>query len=171
MAPRNAKLLAMLEGNNHPVRKMRMTLEVRLEDQYAFVPPVNASLINARQLAPSGFRGSALTPLGATDLLLEPERVWFSRRLARQLIYAQCPECPLRADDSYLTEFKTGSSCSELDSGQCQAARTSAAVRREFLTCGIIGEQLSRHLGPGWRTRLRFFTSSADPGTVRQPYS
>jgi hypothetical protein len=168
-APRNAKLLAMLEGNSHPVRKMRMTLEVRLEDQYAFVPPVNASLINARQLAPSGFRGSALTPLGATDLLLEPERVWFSRRLARQLIYAHCPECPLRADDSYLTEFKTDNACSELTSGQCQAARTRTAVRREFLACGIIGEQLSRHLGSGWRTRLRFFISSEDPGTVRRP--
>jgi hypothetical protein len=168
-SPRNAELLAWLEGNNHPVRKMRMTLATRLEDQYAFVPPVNANLINPRGLAPSGFRGSVLTPLGAADRLLEPEHVWFVRRLAKQLIYAQCPECPMRADDSYLMEFTTDNACSELNSGQCQAARTRAAIRKEFLSCGIIGERLTRHLGPGWRTRLRFFMSSEDPGTVRRP--
>jgi hypothetical protein len=163
----HARLLALLPGSDHPIRRLRMALEARLEDTWAFVPPVNASLINARRLAPSGFRGSTLTPMGEIDRLLAPERTWFTGRLARQLIYAQCPECPLRSDLSYQAEFTADEACPELGSGRCAQARSRAAIRHEFLACRITGNLLEHHLGSGWSARLRFFVSGEDPGAFR----
>jgi hypothetical protein len=163
----HAKLLEVLDGTSHPIRKMRASLELRLRDRFAFVPPVNAQLINEAQLATSGFRGSILTPLGDIDRALAPERLWFNGSLARQLIYAQCPECPLRGDVSYRTEFLAAAACPALTSGRCADARSRSAIRQEFANCDLISDRLSRHLGSDWRSRLRFFVSSEQPGTFR----
>ncbi len=165
--PYHAELLGMLEGTNHPIRKMAAALELRLRDRFAFVPPVNAPLINQAQLAPSGFRGSILTPLGDIDRLLAPEQMWFRRGLARQLVYSQCPQCPLRGDESYRTEFLAADACPALASGRCREANSRSVVRQEFLNCEIIGHHMTGHLGADWRSRLRFFVSSEQPGTVR----
>jgi len=73
-AQSHAKLLEVLDGTSHPIRKMRASLELRLRDRFAFVPPVNAPLINEAQLAAAGFRGSILTPLGEIDRALAPKR-------------------------------------------------------------------------------------------------
>ncbi|HUZ53481.1 MAG TPA: hypothetical protein VMU94_13265 [Streptosporangiaceae bacterium] len=163
----HATLLEALEGNSHPIRKMRASLELRLQDRFAFVPPVSAPPINEAQLAASGFRGSTLTPLGDIDRMLAPEERWFSGSLARQLIYAQCPQCPLRGDDSYRTEFLAAGACPALSSGPCKDARSRSAVRHEFLNCDLVRRHLTPHLGSDWRSRLRFFVSSEQPGTFR----
>jgi hypothetical protein len=107
--PLLAEGLENLKGDLHPVRRMRTALEVRLADTFSFVPPINAPLINEHQsVIPSGFLGSLHDPLNEVDRVLF-SATWFASRLASQLVYARCPECPIRADDRYLAEFARGS--------------------------------------------------------------
>jgi hypothetical protein len=167
--PYHSELLGILDGTDHPIRKMVTAGELRLADQFAFVPPLNAQPINENRLAPSGFRGSIVTPLGEIDRLLAPERLWYRQELARQLVYAQCPRCPLRGDDSYQTEFLAAGACRALESGACQDGRSRARIRQEFLGCDLTAAQLGEYLGEGWRSRLRFFESSQEPGIVSPP--
>jgi hypothetical protein len=124
----------------HPMIRQKNALQARLEDEMAFIAPVNAEMLNSRHLVSTGFVGSARFPPSDWERNSQVSQ-WYLIAIATILALEQYPYCPLLFTPRMQREPYFRMSCAQLTSGKCSiAGAKKIGGWKHLLKCGNFRE-------------------------------
>jgi len=121
---------------SHPMIRQKNALQARLDDETAFIAPINAAILNSRHLVPTGFVGPGRYPPSAPERIAQATQ-WYSNAIASILAMEQYPYCPLLGAPRMQSEMYLRIGCDKLTSGKCSIAE--AKRRAGGSTCARVG--------------------------------